>query len=98
MYACTRERLEACLVCLSVHQLIQLRRILDADLNDPSLAIRVVINQLRRSVQLFVQLQHLARYRHIQVADGLHSLNGSEDLTLTYRLAYCRHVDKDDLA
>ena len=81
-----------------VHEFVELSRILHADADDPTLAVRVVVDQFRLCIECAVDLQHLARNRHIEVTDGLHGFDRTEYLALTYGLALGRHVDEDDLA
>ena len=82
-----RELSEDSLVCSSIHEFIQLSCILDADADNPSLAVRIVVHQLGLCIQRAVDLQHLTRNRHIEVTDGLHSLDRTKYFTLAYRLA-----------
>ena len=93
-----RELSKDSLVSSSIHEFIQLSGILDADADNPSLAIRIVVDQLRLCIQRTVDLQHLTGHRHIQVAHRLNGFYRTKHFTLRYRLTLRRYVDENDLA
>src|SRR5438045_3524891 len=81
-----------------VHEALGLARVRELDLHEPAVAVRVVVDLLRRVAERLVRLGDLARQRGDHVGDGLDRLDLRIGSVLLDLGAGGRRVEEDELA
>src|SRR5215213_9676601 len=90
--------LDVLLVLLGIHEVFQVRRRREADLDQPALLMRVFVDQLRVVDHGFVDLDHLAGQRRVDLGHGLDRLDGADLVARVEDLADLGQLDEDHLA
>src|SRR6478735_715968 len=78
-----------------VHQCGDLAPVAEADLEEPAGGERVAVGERRIGAQGFVDLDHLAAHRHVEVGRGLDRFDDASDIALPERRADRREIDED---
>src|ERR1700730_17421460 len=90
--------LDEALVSRFIHQAVELLRVLDAELEEPAIPHRVVVNHGRVGRQGLVELGDPARKRRVALACRLNPLADPRLLALRDPTTYFRQLDIDDVA
>src|SRR5690554_4820665 len=80
-----------------VHQVIDVRRFAQLDLDDPAVAKGVAVDRLGRVVQRRVDRDDLATGRGVDIRRGLNTLDRRKRLTFGHRVANVRQFDKHQI-
>src|SRR5215207_1431343 len=75
-----------------VHQHVELRHVLDQDLEEPAVAHRILVGERRVVAQVLVHLRHFAGDRHVHVGGGLHGLDHARYLALRISASHLGQV------
>jgi hypothetical protein len=81
-----------------VHQRLGLAGVADTDTDQPALAVRVLVDDLRLVDRLLIHLEHLARERGDDVGHRLHGLDLSARRALRHRRPDLWRLEVDELA
>ena len=82
-------------VSFGIKEVINLRRVGEFNLDHPSLAVGICIDEVSLRIKLFVFLQNRAADRHEEIRYGLDGLNRSENLTVAEFLAHSLDLNEN---